>query len=58
MENEAPARWRKPPESALPSTLDKRATPRLYLGQSGRAPRDRALWNRDYGVGGPLSQEW
>ena len=30
VENEAPARWRKPPETATPSTLDKRASPRLY----------------------------
>ena len=29
-ETEAPALWRKPPETATPSTLDKRASPRLY----------------------------
>ena len=28
VETEAPALWRKPPETATPSTLDKRATPR------------------------------
>ena len=43
VETEAPALWRKPPETATPSTLDKRASPRLYLGQSRRALRDRAL---------------
>ena len=31
VETEAPALWRKPPETATPSTLDKRASPRLYL---------------------------
>ena len=30
MENEAPARWRKPPGTATPSTPGKRASPRLY----------------------------
>ena len=30
VESEAPARWRMPPETATPSTLDKRASPRLY----------------------------
>ena len=30
VETEAPALWRKPPETANPSTLDKRASPRLY----------------------------
>ena len=30
VETEAPALWRKPPETATPSTLDKRASPRLY----------------------------
>ena len=30
METEAPALWRKPSATATPSTLDKRASPRLY----------------------------
>ena len=30
VEADAPARCRKPPETATPSTLDKRASPRLY----------------------------
>ena len=30
METEAPARWRKPLGTATPSTLGKRASPRLY----------------------------
>ena len=30
VETEAPALWRKPPETATPSTLDKRTSPRLY----------------------------
>ena len=29
VEPDAPARWRKPPETATPSTLDKRVTPHL-----------------------------
>ena len=47
VENEAPARWRKPPETATPSTLDKRASPRLYrffeAGRRNRVDRNRTL---------------
>ena len=33
VETEAPALWRKPPETANPTTLDKCAPPRLYCYQ-------------------------
>ena len=38
VKNEAPPRWRKPSETAIPSTLDKRTSPRLYCacGRVGR----------------------
>ena len=39
VETEAPARWRKPPETANPSTLDKCASPRLYTFDSGGSNR-------------------
>ena len=32
VETEAPARWRKPSETAPPSILDKRFSPHLYPG--------------------------
>ena len=35
VETEAPALWRKPPETATPSTLDERAAPRLYTLRLG-----------------------
>ena len=47
VENEAPARSRKPQETATPTTLDKRASPRLYrffeAGRRNRMDRNRTL---------------
>ena len=61
METEAPALWRKPPETATPSTLDKRASPRLYLTSSGARRghfADGTLRNKDFGVTGTLDEAW
>ena len=46
VETEAPALWRKPPETAIHSTLDKRTSPRLYtlrLGARRAWPAPRPL---------------
>ena len=42
VETDVPARWRKPPETANPSTLDKCASPRLYEKLQGATPIGQA----------------
>ena len=49
------------PQSLTPigtSSAPRRLRRPNPFGRSGRVPRDRTLWNRDYGVSGTLSQEW
>ena len=54
-ETEAPALWRKPPETANPSTLDKRASPRLYrfweAAVQHTGPRDARPWTKQVPAG-------